>query len=234
MGSGYRTFTAGEVLTASNVQDYLMDQSVMVFADSTARATNIGTANFEEGMVSYLEDSDTVEVYDGSAWASIAPASTSGLTLINTTSFSAVSAQSLPTNTFTASYKNYLILIDVTTSASTQLNLRYRAAGVDATGSNYSNQWLRGVSTTASAASSGPNAFNDLETNAATRHLSELYLFQPQLAVATAYTNKFLGGSGAIGMIGGLHSLTTAYDSATFYPTTGTMTGDIYTYGVNF
>jgi hypothetical protein len=90
MGSGYRTFTAGEVLTASNVQDYLMDQSVMVFADSTARATNIGTANFEEGMVSYLEDSDTVEVYDGSAWASIAPTTNQGLTLINTTSFSGV------------------------------------------------------------------------------------------------------------------------------------------------
>jgi hypothetical protein len=157
-----------------------------------------------------------------------------GMVLLNTTSFSAVSSQSLPTNTFTATYKNYLILIDVTTSASTQLNLRYRAAGVDATGSNYSNQWLRGVSTTASAASSGSNAFNDLETNAATRHLSELYLYQPQLAVETAYTNKFLGGSGAIGMIGGLHSLTTAYDSATFYPTTGTMTGNIYTYGVNF
>jgi hypothetical protein len=92
MGSGYRTFTAGEVLTASNVQDYLMDQSVMVFADSTARATNIGTANFEEGMVSYLEDSDIVEVYNGTTWASIAPAAvTPGLVQIGTAiSFSGV------------------------------------------------------------------------------------------------------------------------------------------------
>ena len=88
MGSGYKAFTAGEVLTASDVNNYLMEQSVMVFADSTARASTIGTANFEEGMVSYLEDSDTVEVYDGSAWGGIAPVSNQGLTLLNTTSFS--------------------------------------------------------------------------------------------------------------------------------------------------
>jgi hypothetical protein len=68
MGSGYRTFTAGEVLTASNVQNFLQNQSVMVFADSTARATGIGTANFEEGMFTFLTGTDALEFYDGTAW----------------------------------------------------------------------------------------------------------------------------------------------------------------------
>ncbi len=36
-GAGYRTFSAGEVLTAANVQTYLMDQAIPVFASSTAR-----------------------------------------------------------------------------------------------------------------------------------------------------------------------------------------------------
>jgi len=95
VGSGFRTFTAGEVLTASNVQNYLIDQSVMVFGGSAARSSAIGTANFEEGMVSYLTDTDKVEAYNGTNWVSVAPTTSQGLTLINTTSFSAVASQTV-------------------------------------------------------------------------------------------------------------------------------------------
>jgi hypothetical protein len=84
MGSGYRTFTAGEVLTASNVQNYLQDQSVMVFGGSAARSSAIGTANFEEGMVSYLTDTDKVEAYDGTNWLEIGGSSASKVVQIVT------------------------------------------------------------------------------------------------------------------------------------------------------
>ena len=67
-GLGRKTFTAGEVLTAANVQGYLMDQAVMVFADSSARSSAIGTPT--QGMVSYLEDTSTLQVY-GTAWADV-------------------------------------------------------------------------------------------------------------------------------------------------------------------
>ena len=69
-GLGYRTFSAGEVLTAANVNSYLMDQAVMVFDDSTARGTALGTA-VAEGMMSYLKDTNQVEVYNGTAWAGV-------------------------------------------------------------------------------------------------------------------------------------------------------------------
>lgn len=69
-GLGYKTFTAGEVLTAANLQGYSIDQSIMVFDDSTARTTALGTL-VAEGMVSYLKDTDAIEKYDGSSWASI-------------------------------------------------------------------------------------------------------------------------------------------------------------------
>lgn len=59
--AGRKTFTAGEVLTAANVNDFLMDQSVMVFAGSAARGSSIGTAT--EGMVSYLTDNNRIEVF---------------------------------------------------------------------------------------------------------------------------------------------------------------------------
>lgn len=69
-GLGYKTFTAGEVLTAANLQGYAVDQSVMVFDDSSARNTALGTL-VAEGMVAYLKDTDAIEKYDGTAWASI-------------------------------------------------------------------------------------------------------------------------------------------------------------------
>ena len=69
-GSGRRTFAPGEVLTASNVMNYLQDQAVMNFAGTAARGSAIGTA-VAEGMVSYLQDTNDVQVYDGSAWSSI-------------------------------------------------------------------------------------------------------------------------------------------------------------------
>lgn len=66
-GAGFKTFNTGDVLTASDVNTYLMQQTVMVFADSAARTTALG-ANVAEGMLSYLKDTNKVEVYNGSAW----------------------------------------------------------------------------------------------------------------------------------------------------------------------
>jgi hypothetical protein len=72
-GLGYKVFTAGEVLTAANVNGYLMEQSVMVFGGTAARGSAIGTA--AEGMVTYQTDSNTITVYDGSTWQQVYPAS---------------------------------------------------------------------------------------------------------------------------------------------------------------
>jgi hypothetical protein len=70
-GQGRRTFAAGEVLTASNVMGYLQDQAVMNFAGTAARGSAIGTA-VSEGMVSYLADSNSIEVYTDS-WKQVYP-----------------------------------------------------------------------------------------------------------------------------------------------------------------
>ena len=67
--AGRKTFTAGEVLQAADVNDFLMDQSVMVFAGTAARGSAIPSPT--EGMVTYREDDDTVEVFDGSAFVPV-------------------------------------------------------------------------------------------------------------------------------------------------------------------
>lgn len=126
-GAGYIEFTTGDILTASAANEYLASQVVMVFASASARTSAI--ASPQEGMMSYLKDTNSVEYYSGSAWVAVggAPAS-SGLTLISRTAFSNTSAQVFD-NVFTSSYYNYLVVIDeiyaATGSDDLQLQLRY-------------------------------------------------------------------------------------------------------------
>jgi hypothetical protein len=64
--AGKKTFTAGEVLTAGDVNDYLMDQSVMVFSGTAVRATAIPFPT--EGMFSVTTDTDELDYYNGASW----------------------------------------------------------------------------------------------------------------------------------------------------------------------
>jgi hypothetical protein len=65
-----KVFTAGEVLAAADVNNFLMDQTVMTFAGTAARGSAIGTAT--EGMVTWLNDQNALQVYDGTAWNGLA------------------------------------------------------------------------------------------------------------------------------------------------------------------
>lgn len=76
-GQGYIEFSTGDVLTAAAANGYLASQVVMVFADAAARTAAI--ASPQEGMISYLKDTNATQYYSGSAWVSIG-GSTSPLT----------------------------------------------------------------------------------------------------------------------------------------------------------
>jgi hypothetical protein len=69
-GAGYKLFNTGDVLTAQQVNEYLQQQTVMVFANSTARTTALSGV-LAEGMMSYLQDTNAVQVYNGSAWVGV-------------------------------------------------------------------------------------------------------------------------------------------------------------------
>jgi hypothetical protein len=68
-GLGRKVWSAGDVVAAADVNGYLMDQAVMVFADATARTAAIAAPT--EGMVTYLSDTDALEYYDGSAFVGV-------------------------------------------------------------------------------------------------------------------------------------------------------------------
>jgi len=61
----FKDFSAGDVLTAADVDNFLMRQTVMVFDDASARSTALGTL-VTEGMVTYRKDDDILEFNDGS------------------------------------------------------------------------------------------------------------------------------------------------------------------------
>ena len=67
---GFKDFEVGEVLTSSDVDNFLMRQTVMVFDDAAARTTAL-SAVLTEGMTTYLKDTNAVEVYDGTAFTTI-------------------------------------------------------------------------------------------------------------------------------------------------------------------
>jgi|688.fasta_scaffold73261_4 hypothetical protein len=68
MGSGFKNFTA-TVLTASDVNNFLMEQSVMSFVSNGARDVAITAP--EDGMVAYIRSNDSSEglyTYNGTSW----------------------------------------------------------------------------------------------------------------------------------------------------------------------
>ena len=163
----------------------------------------------------------------------------SGLVLLNTTSFSGVATISVPANSFSATYDNYLINFVSTGSTSSTFYMRLRAAGVDSATAIY--HWAAGRFRSDGVAS---NTNNNADTGfafayseqafAASMFLLTPYLLQKTLLVAPAASGTS-GNLSYSGTYSGLHeNTTTAYDSCTFYnANAANMTGSVSVYGFN-
>jgi hypothetical protein len=243
MGSGFRTFTAGEVLTASNVQNYLQDQVVMTFAGSAARSSAIGTANFEEGMVSYLTDTDKVEAYNGTNWVQVG-SSNQGLTLINTTSFSGVTSQSV-NDVFSSTYQTYRMVVSLTSiAADSDITLRLRVSGTDATGNDW-QQGFYGFDINGNANLSGRNfnisSFFLGSVDSGNNFHAYTFAFDIDRPNETQFTTVqgntlyySTAGNFTALTTQGRHSVATAYTGFTLVGSgTNAITGNVVTYGYN-
>jgi hypothetical protein len=166
--------------------------------------------------------------------------STPGLTLINTTSFSGVSSQSI-NDVFSATYQNYLILLNIdTVAASNQLSFRMRVGGADNTSANY--KWQKatfGVSGALTGAGSGTGALANLMNVAS---ISGTYtapviinIFNPfetdHTSVLAQSTYFDALANHATTYAGGQTSVTTSYTGFTFF--SGTFSGTVRVYGYN-
>tara|TARA_R100001460_G_scaffold24786_2_gene49777 strand:+ start:3236 stop:4144 length:909 start_codon:yes stop_codon:yes gene_type:complete len=66
-GAGFKVWNTGDLINASEFNTYIMEQTVMVFASSTARDSAISSPS--EGMFAFLKDTNTLTFYTGSTWS---------------------------------------------------------------------------------------------------------------------------------------------------------------------
>jgi hypothetical protein len=107
-GQGFIEFATGDVLTAASANGYLASQVVMVFASAAARTSAI--ASPQEGMISYLKDTNSTEYYSGSAWVAIGGGGSSGsYTVIASGTLSGTSQS---TTSIAGTYKKLIAIYD--------------------------------------------------------------------------------------------------------------------------
>ena len=64
--TGRKEWASDDVLSAADLEGYLMDQAVTIWANASAR--NSGILAPIEGQISFLQDVNLFEAYNGSAW----------------------------------------------------------------------------------------------------------------------------------------------------------------------
>ena len=104
-GAGYKLFVNGNTLSASDLNTYVNQQTVMVFASAAARTTALSGV-LAEGMISYRTDSHILEYYTGSTWSSVAPAGYSAPTIGSTSIGSGATVTTIAGLTLTSPVEN--------------------------------------------------------------------------------------------------------------------------------
>jgi hypothetical protein len=168
------------------------------------------------------------------------PAPASGLTLISTTTFSAVTSQSV-NNVFSSTYDNYVFMASFTGTDSAVVRLRYRVAGEDNSTGNYS--YHTQFSTTGSGAyfavagnNQTTHILSSSDTTNATRSVN-ISILRPFLTDYTSLLGfqNFSTSAGAAPYLGGLEhggfSATTSFTGFSIFPDAGTITGNVSVYG---
>jgi hypothetical protein len=186
-GLGYIEFTTGDVLTAASANGYLASQVVMVFASAAARTSAI--ASPQEGMFSYLKDTNSTEYYSGSAWVAVGGGAAGGKVLqvvqaVYTTS----------TAIATDSYSDTGLSLSITPSASTSKVLVMVSQGVyvERSSSSCLNKLkiVRGSTTIHETDRAGGITANGTTYVALSANEVLIYLDSPATTSATTYKTQ--------------------------------------------
>lgn len=190
--TGTKLFTTGEVLSSSDVNQYLM-RGVKVFASSTARDAAYGGAGeptLEEGEFCYLTDTNAVQYYDGASWIAISSGAVSAistaevLTSQTTTSATFTDLTTVgPAVTLTTGTK-VLVIITAQTANNTSQNISLVSVAVS------------GATTTAAA---DANALYNTSDTAGTIRAMSAVIPLTVTAGSNTFTLKYRVGGGTTG-----------------------------------
>lgn len=229
------TFTAGEILTAANM-NISARTGIPVFADSTARDAafgGTGEKTLAEGQFAYLESTNATQYYDGSTWQAVG--TTPALILISSTTIGTAVSSVTVSSAFSATYDNYLVLVTGgVASASTYLAL---TLGATATGYYFG---VDGVAYDTGNVTKNFGSNTTSWTNAAYGNADNLFgviqIMQPFNAKQTMFTQQTILNTTGVGPLwgGGYLANTTSYTAFTLTTVTGGATitgGTVRVYG---
>jgi hypothetical protein len=226
----YKVFTNGSVLNASEINDNLMNQSVIVFSNAAARTAAITSP--VEGQMTYLEDTNNYENWDGSSWVNFF-----GLRKISSTSFTAASVVNID-NVFTSQYENYKICFYANSAGAPGFTfLRFRSGGVTNSSANYINGTSRMNSAgvySSGAISNTATTSNLIIDNTAGNRIVTFDLFRPQMSSVTLGSGSFFSAGGLfLGWCFPGYNATDQFDGFAIAQDTSNFTGkiDVYGYG---
>jgi hypothetical protein len=231
MGANAQTsvpaFTSGQVLTAQ--QQTEINTGVPVFATTTTRDAAFGGTGekvLAQGQLCYLEATNVVQYYNGSVWATLAPASAGALTFISATTIGSGVSSVTVSGAFSSTYDNYLITVNGGVASTTN----GLALTLGATSTGYYSWQVYGAlgSTTVSGDSNSNTGSFPYVGGGSTETLDALcHVFGPNTAKRTtvhyqssraATTAQQFWGNGYL-------NDATQYTAFTLTTNTGTMTG---------
>jgi hypothetical protein len=149
--------------------------------------------------------------------------------------FSGVTSVSL-NGVFSADFDNYVVSVRaVLASGGTGLSIRYRVAGSDASGANYTRQNLDAGGTAVTASRNSSETSTRIGFVSATqRDGTNVYIYGPYLAQPTATRCTSVSGSSSAYLydVASTHSLSTSYDGLTVLTSSSSITGALQVYGL--
>ena len=232
-GAGWRQFVANEVLTSTNVQNYLQDQTVMRFASASARDSAITSPS--QGMIAFLDSTGVTSQYfsagtGGRATAGWYPL---GVQLVKSIAIGSAVSSVTVSGAFSADFDCYRIVIaGGVGSGNANLNLKL---GSTTTGYYYGSL-ISAYGSGALVTNGGGNLSN--MPNIGYFTTSAIFLdntiINPYQNLRTSISSVAVSPytSGGMGISGGFLDDANSYTSFTVTTSAGTITGGtIYVYG---
>jgi hypothetical protein len=157
-----------------------------------------------------------------------------GLVYITQSSFSGVASVSI-NSCFTSTYTSYRLLIQVYGSVATNCQLRLRASGVDASGTDYYDRgYYNNAGTVTALTNSAVSVIfvTNYNTNVGYPGRVSMDVHAPQLAARTVFHTQW---QDSFSVLGGdthsVHATGNSYDGFSLLAASGTITGTVFVYG---
>lgn len=224
-GAGAKKFAANSLLSSDDVNNYLADQVIMRFATSVARDAAFGGAGeptLAEGMTCYLDDTNSVQSYNGTSWVTILSTDRPpALEFIKTQTATSGTAIDL-TSVFSSTYDNYRVIISSYRAGSgAGLTLQLGTGSATATGYYWGGIYLSAYTAVPTVAAHGGSNVSNFETaiiaDASNDGGGNIDIYSPNLARNTMIVAQPVDGRVASGTprlpYSGYQSATTQFTS---------------------